>query len=262
MRVAFKLAYLGTGYHGFQVQPGLATVEGCLIQALRKLGLADSCQSAGRTDRGVHALGQVVSFNTAMPELALPRIVNSLLPGDIRVWARAEVPLDFDPRRHAIYRHYRYLLPDDGYNLERVKRGAALLLGEHDFSGFATPDNRNSVCRLETVEVERRDGIVVFDFYANRFLWHMVRKIVAALALVGKGDREPGWLLDILAGEKRMEEKMAEAGGLILMEVGYQGVKWEVEDYTIQRVRKQLEEKFWEQRVLAEAIRELARNLK
>ena len=115
MRVALKMAYFGTIYYGFQIQPDVPTIERELFKAFGMLGIFDDPKDAnysasGRTDRGVHAIGQVVSFDSDRPGLTSPRIINSSLPEGIWIWARSEVPEDFDARRNAISREYRYFI--------------------------------------------------------------------------------------------------------------------------------------------------------
>ena len=114
MRTALKVAYIGTDFHGFQVQPDVKTIEGELLRALSELNIIDNRHSAnyiaaGRTDKGVHAIGQVIAFDTDNPDMVMPRAINSRLPGTIWTWAWSEVvPPGFDPRRDTLSREYRY----------------------------------------------------------------------------------------------------------------------------------------------------------
>jgi len=198
-KIALKLAYIGTNYSGFQTQPGRLTIEGTLIQALKKLGIIKDQQSArfstsGRTDKGVHALGAVVAFETDTPMLATARNINSELPPDIWTWGRAHVPLSFDARRAAVGRSYRYILNDSGYDIHTMRDASELLQGIHDFKNFTLEKNGSTIREVKSIAVRVLGSFVIIDVTADSFLWNMVRRIVTGLMLVGSGKKDVhGW---------------------------------------------------------------------
>ncbi len=237
------LEYEGTQYHGWQVQPGLATVQGTLQAALARLaGGPVHVMGAGRTDAGVHALGQVASFRAGLrlDPPALCRALNASLPRDIAVREAAEAPPGFDARRDATARTYRYTLlarphrsalwrnlalyVPRALNLEAMRAAGSCLLGEHDFSAFRaahctapTPVRRVSEARLE-----REGDLVHFVLTADAFLQHMVRIIMGTLLQVGEERLTPGGFQAILASrDRRGAGKTLEPRGLCLVQVHY-----------------------------------------
>lgn len=263
MRIALKVAYIGTDYHGFQVQPDQKTVESELVRALEELNIINDRHganyiAAGRTDKGVHALGQVVAFDTDNPEVAHPRAINSRLPATIWTWARAEVPHDFDPRRDALSREYRYIMCGK-YSISSLRSASILLKGTHDFSNFATPDKeRTSTCKIEKIRIRAERDFTIMDIRANYFLWHMVRKIATAMKMVGCGVRDISWLEQMLNPSEFTEGlEPAPAYGLILKNVEYANVAWTEDTYTKKIISERLEEQFLWHGVMAEMLREL-----
>jgi len=213
-RIRIKLAYDGGGFHGWQVQPGLPTVQGILEEILSGMeGQGVHVAGSGRTDAGVHALEHVAAFTIANPIPApnLRRAVNRLLPPAIRVLSAEEVHSDFHPRFDAkakIYEyrilrseicspfewphvhHYPYLLRE-----ERMTQLAAVFEGEHDFTAFAASDERDAERRstVRTVfssRLERRGETLVYRIRGSGFLKHMVRNIVGTLIEAGRGNVE------------------------------------------------------------------------
>jgi len=219
VRVALGIAYRGGAYSGWQSQPGGRTVQDhvdAAISAFAAAPLKSIC--AGRTDAGVHALNQVVHFDTDA-ERALDgwvRGTNRYLPGDIAVqWSRF-VPATFHSRATAIGRRYDYLLlespvrpalesglagwtfrPLDG---EAMRRAGQALLGEHDFSAFRSAECQalSPVKTMREITIERRGAYWRFRFDADAFLHHMIRNIVGCLVAVGSGIRSVDWLADVL----------------------------------------------------------------
>ena len=237
-RIVLGLQYDGAPWHGWQTQPDGHTVQDRLEAALSQFArvpLATIC--AGRTDRGVHALEQVVHFDTDIvrDRFSWVRGVNAFLPPSIAVrWAReleaAPAPaLDADPagqgfhaRFSALDRTYRYLLHNDpvrspllagraGWvfrplDVAAMQTAANLLLGTHDFSAFRAAEcqARSPVRTLRELTIARHGSRIVFTLRANAFLHHMVRNIVGSLVFVGSGRRPPEWIGDIL-GQRRRE---------------------------------------------------------
>jgi len=237
MKIALKLAYLGEGYYGFQRQPGLVTVDSEVRKALSQIGVihGDFCY-AGRTDRGVSALGQVIDFwiDEEKAKLARPRCVNGRLPRDIWTWAWAVAPVGFSARWNAQWREYRYLLWHPGLDLEIMRSAAAELMGVHDFRNFSSA-KVDTVKTLQKLEISEQGGLFVFDIRADGFLWNMVRKIVGALEKMGSGQKDGQWFSDLLRPELNHGAPTAPAEGLILMDVGYEGLDWQVDEYSRRR---------------------------
>jgi tRNA pseudouridine38-40 synthase len=242
MKIALKLAYLGDNYYGFQRQPDLVTVDSEVRKALLQIGVinGDFCY-AGRTDRGVSALGQVIDFwiDEDKAYLARPRCVNGRLPRDIWAWAWAVAPIGFSARWNAQWREYRYLLWHPGLDLDLMRDGAECLKGEHDFRNFSSA-KMDTVKTLQKLEISERDGLFVFDVRADGFLWNMVRKLVGALEKLGAGQKGMEWFSDLLRPELNHGAPTASADGLMLMDVGYQGLDWQVDEYSRRRAAEAL----------------------
>jgi tRNA pseudouridine38-40 synthase len=240
------LAYEGTQYHGFGLQPDRRTIQEVLEEALaRSLGERVRVTAAGRTDAGVHANGQVVSFTTrgrlAPPELL--RAVNAHLPDDVLVHGAAEMPPELDARRSALRRHYRYLiwrhrLPSlfwrrwawhqtDRIDLSAMADAAQALLGTHDFTSFAghlaqAPTGRTTVRTVERAAWWRDGDLIGFEITANAFLRHMVRGIVGTLIQVGRGRLNPAQFAEIVAAaDRRKAGANAPPHGLTLVRVDF-----------------------------------------
>jgi tRNA pseudouridine38-40 synthase len=243
MRIVLGLEYDGTRYHGYQFQQNLSTIQGVLEQALSKVAdhpVSSIC--AGRTDRGVHAKGQVVHFdtNSSRPQKAWVLGTNSYLPPDIRVhWAK-EIDETFHARFSATSRSYQYIIENQPtrsalkrhyvtwhpipLNEVNMQKAAQYLIGEHDFNAF-----RSSRCQASTatrsiyeLEINRIDQYIVINIRANAFLHHMVRNIVGVLTEIGSGKKEPKWCQDVLISKNRqwIFEKMPPMG-LCLIKVTY-----------------------------------------
>jgi len=244
--VRLDLAYEGTRYHGFGLQPDRTTIQEVLEEALaRCLGERVRVTAAGRTDAGVHASGQVVSFSTrgrlAPPELL--RAVNAHLPNDVLVHGTADVPPDFEARRSALRRHYRYLvwshrLPSlfwrrwawhltDRPNIVAMQAASDRLVGTHDFASFLGHRSQEPAGRTTVRTVERADWwqdgeLIGFEIAANAFLRHMVRGIVGTLIEVGRGKLSSAQFDAILqSGDRRQAGPNAPPHGLILTGVEY-----------------------------------------
>ena len=243
MRFKLIVEYDGTAYHGWQAQPSGPTVQGALETAIaRMLGETTRVAAAGRTDAGVHAAGQVISFSlqrSVAPDVLL-RGLNALTPRDITLRSVEVVPEAFDPRRHARSRVYVYRIWNDRWpspfwrryawhvawplDDARMRTAAACLLGEHDFSAFqaAGCDADNPVRRVVRSDLERSGPLLSYTIEATAFLRHMVRTIIGTLVEVGSGQRPPAAVSALLAGRDRTQAgPTAPACGLCLTEVTY-----------------------------------------
>ena len=238
-RIRITLAYDGAPFHGWQVQPGLPTIQGTLEQIVSEIeGKPVHIAGSGRTDAGVHALAQVAAFSidNPIPLVNLQRAVNRLLPPTVRVLSVEEVPANFHPRfdakaktyEYRIYRrevcspfewpyvhHYPYPLAE-----ERMASLARAFEGEHDFSAFAAYDDRDAEggSKVRTVyssALEAPAGLLIYRVRGSGFLKHMVRNVVGTLIEAGKGNIED------LAALPEKSGPTAPAKGLFLISVEY-----------------------------------------
>jgi tRNA pseudouridine38-40 synthase len=209
-RIRITLSYDGTCYHGWQVQPGLATIQGTLEQVLGEIeSAAVKVEGSGRTDAGVHALAQVAAFNlhNPIPVDNLRRAINALLPRDIRVTTTADVEPEFHPRFSAVAKTYEYRIwrsevcpPFERLyvhhhpfplNEARMMELAGVLEGQHDFSAFAAADEKDElghskVRRIFLSSLTREGEHLIYRVRGSGFLKHMVRNIVGVLIEIGK----------------------------------------------------------------------------
>ena len=242
-RLKLVLEYDGTAYHGWQVQPGLDTIQGRLEAVLSRLaGPPVHVMGAGRTDAGVHAAGQVAScaMDVRLENLSLRRALNALLPKDIVVTAVEPAPAAFDARRSARSKTYRYTLLRRGYpsalharfslyvphdlDLHAMSEAAGCLLGTHDFSAFraGTCAAATPVRTISRASWQVEGDLWRFEIDGNAFLQHMVRIIVGTLLEVGRGRRRPADISGILASrDRRRAGKTAPPHGLCLVAVKY-----------------------------------------
>lgn len=244
MRIALGVEYDGTPFSGWQTQPAGNTVQDALEKALAEIACAPiRVTCAGRTDAGVHAAAQVVHFDAqaSRPDNAWVRGVNANLPDCIAVlWSRV-VPDDFHARFCARSRSYRYVLDNQAVrpallhgrvgwfhqllDVEAMQAGAALLLGNQDFSAFRASDcqARSPVKTLHQAEVVRHGDRIIFDFRASAFLHHMVRNMVGALVFVGKGAYPPEWISELITSRNRgLAAPTFSPSGLYLSGVEYE----------------------------------------
>lgn len=242
-RLKLVLEYEGTAYHGWQVQPGLLTIQGVLQDTLARLaGGPVQVGGAGRTDAGVHACGQIASFSAELrlEPTALRRALNACLPRDIVVRGVEEVPEDFDARRSARAKTYRYTILRRDYpsaclgrrslyvpcplDVEAMAEGARVFLGTHDFSAFraGTCAARTPVRTVLEASWRQAGDLWHFEITGNAFLQHMVRIIVGTLLEVGRGRRTPANVAAALESkDRRCAGKTAPPHGLCLLEVQY-----------------------------------------
>lgn len=241
--VRLDIAYDGTAYAGWQVQPDVPTVQGLLLASARPLlGEAVKIVGASRTDAGVHALRQVASVATdrAHDAATVLRALNAALPPDIRVMKAAEAEPGFDARRRARGKRYAYVIDTapvaspllrrfawhlpGPLDFEAMRGALARVRGAHDFSAFCAAPGRDAppMCRVRAVHVRRRRSLVVVTISADRFLHHMVRNLIGSAVAVGRAARPPAWLAEVLASrDRRRAAPTAPAHGLVLVRVLY-----------------------------------------
>ena len=242
-RIAVGLEYDGAAFVGWQAQSALRTIQDVTERALSRIAdepVALVC--AGRTDAGVHALGQVAHFDTGATRSARGWVLgaNTELPADVNVSWAIPVPDHFHARYSASARTYRYLVLNRlarsalsarraawihrPLDHERMAAAAPALVGEHDFSAFRSSQcqAKSPVRRMERLAVERRGDWVMIEATANAFLHHMMRNIAGLLIAVGRGDAPPQWAQQVLEGRDRTRgAATAPAAGLYLVAVRY-----------------------------------------
>jgi tRNA pseudouridine38-40 synthase len=237
------LAYDGTDFAGWQVQPDSPTVQGLVREACaRILGGPVKVTGASRTDAGVHALRQVASLTTdsSLEPAKLARGLNAILPDAVRVVDAIEAPAGFDARRSAFGKRYLYLIdrgtvahpllrrvawhPRFALDVDAMRKALASLRGKHDFSAFcASPGRgRTPTCTVRSARLVSRGNRVAVLLSADSFLHHMVRNIVGSLVEVGRGAHASSWMSELLAGRDRTRSgPTAPPQGLVLLRVLY-----------------------------------------
>ncbi|PAU83383.1 tRNA pseudouridine(38-40) synthase TruA [Halorubrum salipaludis] len=286
---AFRVAYDGREYAGFQRQPHATTVEGTLLRALAEHGIVDrgdgpthatppGYAAAGRTDAGVSAVAQTVAF--AAPEWLTPRAFNGHLPGSVRVWAAADVPDGLHATHDAVRRTYRYHLyapvrdadgsrdrgdagdssgrrdadPDHAVDDDRVREALARLSGEHDFHNL-TSDETGTVRDLSATATRAGDLLVV-EVSADGFPRALVRRLVAAVRAVGRGTADLS-LIDRLLDAEPVPGELgigpAPPEPLVLWDVAYEGVSFAVDGEAAESARVAFGERYRDARHAAAA---------
>ena len=243
MRIAMGIEYDGSRYFGWQRQREVNSIQAELERVLSQIANHPvEVQCAGRTDAGVHATGQVIHFDThAERKMAAWTLgVNSNLPADIAVrWAQV-VPDDFHARFSATARRYRYLILNSNLrpailaagishyhgalDAQSMHNAGQRLLGEHDFTSFRAVQcqAKSPVKTVHHLEVIEHGRFIVIDVRANAFLHHMVRNFAGVLMTIGAGEREPGWVAEVLAArDRRAGGVTAHPYGLYLVQVEY-----------------------------------------
>jgi tRNA pseudouridine38-40 synthase len=241
------VAYDGTDFAGWQIQPEAATVQGTLSLAIGRItGEKVLPQGSGRTDAGVHALAQVATFQTdsVIPTGNFVVALNDILPASIRVLSAEEVATDFHPRKSAQAKTYHYRIYREAicspflsryvwhypYPLDEpaMREAAPLIEGEHDFTSFAAVDPErgregvSNVRRIFSSQFRKESSELIYEVRGNGFLHHMVRNLVGTFLLVGKGTLKPADVTRILGARDRSAAgATAPANGLYLVDVEY-----------------------------------------
>ena len=243
-RIKLTIAYDGTNYCGWQIQPNGITIEEVLNKALKKLTGEDICViGASRTDSGVHAMGNVAVFDTetTIPAEKLAMALNQRLPEDIVVVKSEEVSPDFHPRYCDCSKTYEYHIINTripvptkrltnyfvSYDLDidNMRKAASYLVGEHDFVSFCNvrTDVENTVRTIASIDILTSGDEITIRITGNGFLYNMVRIIVGTLIRVGRGFYEPEKVKEILeAKDRKAAGVTAPANGLMLVEIKYE----------------------------------------
>jgi len=243
MRIAAGIEYCGADFYGWQRQAGQRTVQACVESALSTIANHPvEVQCAGRTDAGVHAVQQVVHFDTSSDRSPRSWVLgtNSLLPRDINLLWAMPVANEFNSRFSAVSRRYQYLILNrpvrssinsrmitlERHDLDVVLMGRAAtdLIGEHDFTSYRAVacQAKSPVRTVRLLEVSRHGDLVIIDIVANAFLHHMVRNIAGVLIAIGKGKESVQWAKQVLdARDRTLGGITAPADGLYLVNVSY-----------------------------------------
>ena len=258
-RFAIKLAYIGKFYHGFQRQKKeVKTIEGTVLDILTNLNIIPENQkvrysAAGRTDAGVNAIAQVIAFDSEREIIHLEEL-NQSFPDDIYAWGITKVTADFNARRDATNRSYKYFSRYKNEDLTLMKNGLSKLIGTHNFMKFCKkPDNlpsgaeKSTILTLEEAGVSYNDEkkILIFNFKSRSFLWKQVRKMVSLILDIGnlKYPLEIiDYALDIESKEPKGGIKPVSPEGLVLFDVEYPDLEFKT-DFNNQLVDSRLNKK-------------------
>jgi len=247
-----RLAYDGTDFVGWQRQASGTSIQGLLEDILRELDHRDlAVTGAGRTDAGVHALGQVASLtlDRTISEIALVRLLNARLPGDVRALSAEAVSPTFHARFDSRAKKYRYRIWNQdvispferryawhvtgGLDAAEMAMGARLLEGRHDFAAFQAAGSEVHTTERQVLSsrvVTEAPGLVLYEITGRGFLRHMVRNIVGTLVEIGRGRHSADWMGGVLAGRNRADAgPTAPARGLFLVGVDYGDERQELE---------------------------------
>ena len=247
---AYRIAYDGRPFYGFQRQPDVPTVEDALFDALRALDVLDSdddtppeYSAAGRTDAGVSALGQVVAFEA--PNWLSPAALNGELPDSIRAWARADAPDGFHARYDATWRGYAYHLHAPEADPALAAEVCTRFEGIHDFHNFTTDDGETTR-RVHEATVEGDGAYLVLRVRADGFCRHQLRRMVSLLDAVARGEA-PLSKVDRALDSRSLTGPdgipTAPPEPLVLLDVGYSGLDFTVEDTAVAETRRAFEER-------------------
>jgi tRNA pseudouridine38-40 synthase len=261
-RTALKIGYIGPHFHGFQRQPNVRTVEEEIINTLRDLNYIDDLKEArfriaGRTDSGVHSLGNVISFQSEKDVLI--NQINNSLPEDVQILAKAPVRFGFKPR-YAKMRQYRYILFEKNLDMESLYKCADIFKGTHNFINFSKRKQKTPIRTIEDIQITKpiiklnnniknNDYVnltdsyspIFIDIYGESFLWNMVRKMMRIFVLVGNHKLSLDDV-ELLLNPKKNEDKacikVMDADQLILMNIEYEGIKFQNDEYAIERFKR------------------------
>lgn len=243
-RFKMIVAYDGTNYNGFARQPNGITIQETLEEAISKIVQHEvRTLGAGRTDQGVHAKGQCVTFDseTRVPEEKLAKAINSQLPLDISVKSVEEVSMDFQPRFGAKRKTYRYQILNSQVrdpflykyslqypykmDIERMQEAANQMVGEHDFACFCSAGSsvKDTVREIYSIEIKKHEDLITVDICGNGFLYNMVRIIIGTLLHVNEGKLSTGDIIKIINGKDRQKAgPTVPPQGLTMLDIIYE----------------------------------------
>ena len=253
-RVALKIAYIGSKFHGYQRQPDYRTVEGELLKVFKETGIIEDTWKAhysvaGRTDKGVHSTANVISFITD-EEIYINKL-NGLLTDDIKIVAEARVPYSFKVRFPQT-RTYTYIQPIDPFygesiDIDAMREAINLFIGEHNFRNFSKRNEKNPNREITHVDLKCVDDVLVFTIEGKSFLWNMVRKMVKALLHVGYHELTVDDIEELLQPKELRQYirlQPAAACGLILSDINYKNIKFKESQYAKDKLAGYLKEEY------------------
>ncbi len=243
-RYLLKFYYIGRKkFHGSQRQKNLLTIEDCLINALNEKNYIKDAKSSGfeaasRTDRFVSARAAAFSFTTTKKPILME--INSELPKEIGIWACSKVNIDFLSRFNAIYRHYKYIVPEplayiqknSNVDLNLIRKACKELEGQHDFLNFSKPGKEEvkTVRNMDSVKMTINNDFLVFNFKSKAFLRQQIRRMVKKILELGKGEIEYEDFLELFDPTKEISYQPADPSGLILWDIRFDdNIKFEVD---------------------------------
>lgn len=244
-KVALKICYNGMRFHGSQRQPNVHTVEDEIINGLNKLN-ADykDFKTTSRTDKGVSALNNIVSFKTDFNINELQRALNSKI-SDVRILGHTEVSKDYDPRYDTISKTYRYYIPDhsEKYSIEKLKRISGLFEGKNDFKNFCKEDNRDTFREIYGISVKSKNievfnlDLKMVDIRGKSFLWEMVRRIITGMKKFSSSELSYEDLETLIEVKEIDKLKSSKAENLILVDVKAPGLEFRCDDREKNRIK-------------------------
>lgn len=252
-RVALKIAYIGTNFHGYQRQPEYRTIEGELLKVFEETGIIEDLWDAhysvaGRTDKGVHSIGNVISFIT--DETIHINQINGLLPDDIKIIGEAKVPYGFKVRFPET-RTYKYIQPINPFEKEldinKMTEAMNYFKGEHNFRNFSKRNEKNPNRVINEVSLNKTNNLLIFSIEGRSFLWNMVRKMVRSLLKVGQNKLSPEciqYLLQPKELRRIIRLKPVPAHGLILTDLNYNNIKFKDSQYAKNKLIETLKEEY------------------
>ena len=243
-RVVVKIAYLGEGFSGSQIQPTGRTVESEVLDKLvliQKLSPEEiDLKFSSRTDKGVNALGNAIIFNSIFDDnQTLLKALNAV-GKDIFFKSICEVEPDFNVR-YASSRTYRYVLPSEGMDMNLARQCADIFLGEHDFARFCKPDNKPTVSNIQRIDMAKNGDTIILEFEARFFLWNMIRRISSAIQTVAKGIHTLDEVHKALDDLEEINFGVSRPDALTLMDVDYDWLTFEEADPSLFTERKEEE---------------------
>lgn len=260
MRIAVKFAYDGTNFFGYQRQKDKKTVEGEIVRALIENNIIKSTaesrfRSAGRTDRGVSAVGNVIAFDTDFRVTGILSLLNAKVE-DCWFYGIQKVQPDFNPR-YARQRWYRYFLFDRDYNINIMKRCSKYFIGTHDFRNFARMDERPPIRTIDSITIKKSGKFILIDVRAENFLWNMVRRIVEALKKAGKGEIQITAIKKALDTDMICDFGVAPPEPLILMDTIYD-FEFDTDVNICKKIERKLAERIGEMELHQNVLKHIA----
>jgi tRNA pseudouridine38-40 synthase len=262
MRYALKFGYLGHGFSGYARQPDQMTVEGDIIKALLETKIVDNMEEsqlrvASRTDSGVSALGNVLALNSEFPKEGMVSALNSHLE-DIWFYGIIERDANFNSR-HAKSRKYRYHLLEG--DIDSIRKTAEIFIGQHNFSNFAKLEGNDPVRTIDAITVYSKGDLIILDFTAQSYLWHMIRRMVSAILKVELGKITCDDIESALSVEEKFDFGLVSPYPLVLVDVVYD-FNFEVVEPNLGSLEENLDSKLHDLKFKIQILEDLKNKIK